>query len=66
MVEPASRAAIEFGSHGLIIEVASDRAGAAAPVCDAVQAIGPAALRNIVEFIEARREYLAKKQAHAV
>jgi 3-deoxy-7-phosphoheptulonate synthase len=66
MVEPASRAAIEFGSQGLIIEVASDRADAARPKCDAVQAIGPATLRSIVEFIDARGEYLAKKKAHAV
>jgi 3-deoxy-7-phosphoheptulonate synthase len=65
MVEPASRAAIEFGSHGLLIEVASDLAGAAAPVCDAAQAIGPGTLREIVEFIGARQEYLAKKRAHA-
>jgi len=65
MVEPASRAAIEFGCHGLLIEVASDLAGAAAPVCDAAQAIGPGTLRDIVEFIGARQEYLAKKRAHA-
>src|SRR5271157_4904135 len=58
MVEPASRAAIEFGSHGLIIEVASDRPDAIKPKCDAAQAIGPATLKAIVEFIEARQEYL--------
>lgn len=63
MVEPASRAAIEFGSHGLIIEVASDRPGAVRPRCDAAQAIGPATLKAIIEFIEARHEYLAKKKA---
>jgi len=66
MVEPASRAAIEFGSHGLIIEVASDRADAPRPSCDADQAIGPGTLRNIVEFIDARQEYFAKKKAQAV
>jgi 3-deoxy-7-phosphoheptulonate synthase len=66
MVEPASRAAIEFGSHGLIIEVASDRPGAARPKCDAEQAIGPSTLKAIVEFIDARHEYLAKKMACAV
>lgn len=66
MVEPASRAAIEFGSHGLIIEVASDRRDAPRPRCDADQVIGPATLRNIVEFIDARQEYLAKKRAQAV
>jgi 3-deoxy-7-phosphoheptulonate synthase len=62
MVEPASRAAIEFGSHGLIIEVASDRPGAVKPRCDAAQAISPATLKAIIEFIEARHEYLAKKK----
>ena len=66
MVEPASRAAIEFGSHGLIIEVASERPDAARPKCDAVQAISPGTLKNIVEFIDAREGYLAKKKAHAV
>lgn len=55
MVEPASRAAVEFGSHGLIIEVASDRADAPAPLCDAAQAIGPPTLRRIVEFINTRQ-----------
>ncbi|MBZ5539883.1 MAG: 3-deoxy-7-phosphoheptulonate synthase [Acidobacteriia bacterium] len=66
LVEPASRAAIEFGSQGLIIEVASDRPGAARPQCDAAQAIGPATLRSIVEFIDARARRLDKKKAHAV
>jgi 3-deoxy-7-phosphoheptulonate synthase len=41
MVEGAGRAAIEFGAHGLIIEVASDRLDAVPPKCDAAQAIGP-------------------------
>lgn len=66
LVEPASRAAIEFGCHGLIIEVASDRPDAARPTCDAAQAIGPGTLNSIVEFINARQEYLAKKVAYAV
>jgi 3-deoxy-7-phosphoheptulonate synthase len=66
MVEPASRAAIEFGSHGLIIEVASDRPDAVKPKCDAEQAIGPGTLKAIVEFIDARQEYLMKKAAYAV
>lgn len=65
MVEPASRAAIEFGSNGLIIEVASDRAGAPAPKCDAAQAISPGILRDIVEFIDARQEYLERRKAKA-
>ena len=63
MVEPASRAAIEFGSHGLIIEVASDRPDAARPACDAAQAISPETLKAIIEFIEVRQEYLTKKKA---
>ncbi len=64
MVEGASRAAIEFGSHGLIIEVASDRLDAARPLCDAAQAISPRALRKIIHYIEARQEEYAER-AHA-
>lgn len=66
MVAPASRAAIEFGSDGLIIEVASDREGAPAPNCDAAQAISPGTLREIVEFIAARQERFARAQVKAV
>jgi 3-deoxy-D-arabino-heptulosonate 7-phosphate (DAHP) synthase len=66
MVEPASRAAVEFGCHGLIIEVASDRPGAAKPKCDAAQAIGPATLARIVEFVAAHSEEPLKEKAHAV
>jgi 3-deoxy-7-phosphoheptulonate synthase len=66
MVEPASRAAVEFGSHGLIIEVASDRPGAPKPKCDAAQAIGPATLARIVEFAAAHVEEPLKEKAHAV
>jgi 3-deoxy-7-phosphoheptulonate synthase len=66
LVEPASRAAIEFGCHGLIIEVANDRPNAARPKCDAAQAISPYTLGSIVEFIHARQEYLAKKVAYAL
>lgn len=62
MVEPAARAAVEFGSHGLIIEVASDRVDAARPRCDAAQAIDPRTLRRIIKFIDARQESLAEKQ----
>ncbi len=61
MVEPASRAAVEFGSQGLIIEVASGRVGAAPPKCDAAQAIDPQTLRRIIKFIGAREEHLAEK-----
>ncbi|MBI4165579.1 MAG: 3-deoxy-7-phosphoheptulonate synthase [Acidobacteria bacterium] len=56
MVEGASRAAIEFGAHGLIIEVASDRVDAAKPRCDAAQAISPRTLRRIIHFINTRQE----------
>ena len=51
MVEPASRAALEFGSQGLIIEVADP--AAARPMCDAVQAIAPETLARIVQFARA-------------
>lgn len=51
MVEPASRAALEFGSQGLIIEVADFAAGR--PVCDAVQAIDPETLASISRFAQA-------------
>jgi 3-deoxy-7-phosphoheptulonate synthase len=61
MVESASRAALEFGSHGLLVEVASDRLDAAKPVCDAAQAISPRTLRRIIHFIETRQEHLAER-----
>lgn len=48
MVEPASRAALEFGSQGLIIEVAEFELGQ--PRCDAAQAIDAATLARIVQF----------------
>ena len=54
MVEPASRAALEFGSHGLIIEVATNGLGARKPLCDAAQAIDPPTLKRIVDFIDSR------------
>jgi 3-deoxy-7-phosphoheptulonate synthase len=60
MVEGASRAALEFGAQGLIIEVASDRLDAAKPRCDAAQAISPRALRRIIHYIDARQEVLAE------
>jgi len=66
MVEPASRAAVEFGCHGLLIEVASDRPGAAEPKCDAAQAIGPATLARIVEFVASHSVEPLKVHAHAV
>jgi 3-deoxy-7-phosphoheptulonate synthase len=64
MVEGASRAAIEFGAHGLIVEVASDRLDAAPPKCDAAQAISPRTLRRIIHYIDARHEQFAVP-AHA-
>jgi 3-deoxy-7-phosphoheptulonate synthase len=64
MVEGASRAALEFGAQGLIIEVASDRLDAARPRCDAAQAISPRTLRRLIHYIDARQEVLAEG-AHA-
>ena len=61
MVESACRAALEFGSHGLIIEVASDRLDAVKPKCDAAQAISPRTLRKIIHFVETRQEYFAER-----
>jgi len=49
MVEPASRAALEFGSQGLIIEVAEE----AERGCDAAQAIDAQTLARIVKFARA-------------
>ncbi len=66
MVEGASRAAIEFGSHGLILEVACDYAGAARPKCDAAQAISPATLERISRFIDVHTEMNLMRKAHAV
>jgi 3-deoxy-7-phosphoheptulonate synthase len=50
MVEPASRAALEFGSHGLIIEMADFSMGY--PQCDGLQGIDEGTLRRIVQFAE--------------
>jgi len=66
MVESASCAAIASGSHGLIIEVACNYPGAAKPRCDAVQAISPTTLANIVRSIDMRMEHFALRSAHAV
>ena len=60
MVEPASRAAMEFGAQGLIIEVADfsqDR-----PRCDALQAIDEETLARIVQFADSRRHYAPSVQ----
>lgn len=64
MVEGASRAAVEYGAQGLLIEVASDRLDVAKPLCDAAQAISPRSLRRIIHFIDTRCEYVAER-AHA-
>ena len=66
MVEPASRAGIESGADGLLIEIASDRADAAKPRCDAAQAIGSATLRRIVEFVRTREVHVVEAKAYAV
>ena len=66
MVEGASRAAIEFGSHGLILEVACDHAGAVRPKCDAAQAINPATLERISRFIDVHTEMNLMRRVHAV
>ncbi len=62
MVEPAGRAAVEFGSHGLIIEVASDRLNAAKPQCDAAQAITPRTLRRLIRYVNSRPLEVAERQ----
>ena len=66
MVEPASRAAIESGCHGLLIEIASDRPGAARPKCDAAQAINPKTLERIVGFVGSRHAYAEGKTVYAL
>jgi 3-deoxy-D-arabino-heptulosonate 7-phosphate (DAHP) synthase len=60
MVEPASRAALEFGSHGLMIEVADFATGR--PRCDADQAINSETLARIVKFAHHRHERLLSAQ----
>ena len=66
MVEPASRAALESGCHGLLIEIASDRPGAAKPKCDAAQSISPAILERIVGFVRSRHASEERKAVYAV
>ena len=66
MVEPASRASIESGAQGLLIEIASDRVDAAKPKCDAAQAIGSAALQRIVDFVRNREMHSTEAKAYAV
>ncbi len=59
MVEPASRAALEFGAQGLIIEVADP--AAPRPRCDAVQAIDAETLGRIVRFAHAHTSSFVEK-----
>jgi 3-deoxy-7-phosphoheptulonate synthase len=60
MVEPASRAALEFGSDGLIIEVADLSMGE--PKCDGAQAIDEETLKRIVSFARAHTERMEQEQ----
>jgi 3-deoxy-7-phosphoheptulonate synthase len=60
MVEPASRAALEFGSHGLMIEVADFATGR--PRCDADQAINSETLTRIVKFARNHHERMLVAQ----
>jgi 3-deoxy-7-phosphoheptulonate synthase len=62
MVEPASRAALEFGCHGLMIEVAD--LTAARPRCDADQAVDGETFGRIVRFARQYGErHLAAQEA---
>jgi len=63
MVEPASRAALEFGSQGLMIEVADFASGR--PRCDADQAINGETLARIVKFARKHHERLLVEQQQA-
>lgn len=65
MVESASRSAIEAGAQGLLIEIASGRADAAKPKCDAAQAISPAVLERIVEFVQKHEVQTMGARAYA-
>lgn len=65
MVEPASRAALESGCDGLIIEIANCKPGAARPRCDAAQAIAGETLARIVEFARASRSLAEERSAYA-
>jgi 3-deoxy-7-phosphoheptulonate synthase len=70
-VEQASRAAIEFGSDGLMIEISNwmETVGGVRPRCDADQAIAPETLERIARFVRARgadRRCVAASMNHAV
>lgn len=66
MVELASRGAMEFGSDGLILEMAGDCALGPRPRCDAEQAVDPQTLRRILRFVRHREETAAGKVALAL
>jgi len=66
MVESASRAAMESGAQGLLIEIASGRGDAEKPKCDAAQAIPPAVLERIAGFVRQREEHTMGAKAYAV
>jgi 3-deoxy-7-phosphoheptulonate synthase len=61
MVEGASRAAIEYGSDGLLIEIAISEVGVSRPKCDADQAIAPEVLERIVRFVKNREDVDAER-----
>lgn len=65
MVEPASRAAVEMGAQGLIIEVAMGREGSEKPRCDAAQAVTPAVIERLVDWLHVREEYATEKRQAA-
>jgi len=65
MVPGASRAAIEFGAHGLIIEIVAERTDLSTVKCDALQAIRPSALGEIVDFAHSRHSRTSHPAAAA-
>jgi 3-deoxy-7-phosphoheptulonate synthase len=67
-VEQASRAAIEFGSNGLMIEVSNwnERLGGARPRCDADQAITPETLERIVKSVRERKAVVSDEAERAM
>jgi 3-deoxy-7-phosphoheptulonate synthase len=54
MVPPASRAAIECGAHGLIIEVIGENTDRAIVRCDGFQGIRPSVLQELIRAIRQR------------
>lgn len=60
MVPPASRAAIEFGAHGLIIEVVDENTDRASVQCDGFQGIRPSVLEELIRAIHQQRAEAAQ------